>query len=179
MARLNKARVLAGATQLANQHGLNDLTLGALAKHCGVKPPSLYNHIDNLAALKRDLALEGFRQLGARFQEAAVGKAGADALRAVAHSYRDFARENPGLFNATLGNVETEDEELKEAGNKVLSIFLTLFTGLESPDNIHAIRAFRASLTGFVLLELNDGFAMDVDIDESFERMLELHLTKL
>lgn len=178
MARLNHAAVISAATQVANESSLDALSLGALAKHVGVKPPSLYNHIDNLASLKRDLALSGFQQLKERFQTAAVGKAGADALRSVAYAYRDFARENPGLFSATLRTVEDQDAELKVAGQDVLNIFLAIFAGfgLEQDDIIHAIRVFRAGLTGFVVLEQNEGFGLPVDADESFERLLELHL---
>ena len=180
MARLNHTSVVSAAAQVANAHGLEALSLGALAKHVGVKPPSLYNHIDSLASLKRDLALEGFRQLKRRFQQAAVGKAGADALRSVAYTYRDFAKENPGLFSATLRNVEGQDSDLKEAGQKVLDILLVIFAGfgLEQDDIIHAIRVFRAGLTGFVVLEQNEGFGLPVDADESFERLLE-HFTEL
>ena len=44
---LNRARVLHAAIELADQEGLDALTMRALAARLGVKAMSLYNHVEN------------------------------------------------------------------------------------------------------------------------------------
>jgi Tetracyclin repressor-like, C-terminal domain len=44
---------------------------------------------------------------------------------------------------------------------------------LEGDDAVHAARAIRVALHGFVSLEAEQGFAIDVSLDESFEWLLE------
>ena len=43
---------------------------------------------------------------------------------------------------------------------------------LEGDDAVHAARAFRSALHGFVGLEAAGGFGMPVDLDASFERLV-------
>jgi hypothetical protein len=43
---------------------------------------------------------------------------------------------------------------------------------LEGDDAVHAVRAIRSALHGFVDLERSGGFAMDVSLDASFERLV-------
>lgn len=178
---LNHERVLETATELINGEGLGKLALGQLAKKLNVKPPSLYNHVANLETLKRDLALLAIKTLSPKLQKATVGKAGNEALSALAHAYREFAKQSPGLFEASLQTVEDKDEELKAAGYEVLETMLAVFAGfgLGGDDALHAIRAFRASLTGFIMLELRGGFGMELNVETSFENLIELHQTAL
>ncbi len=44
---------------------------------------------------------------------------------------------------------------------------------LDDNDTIHAARTIRAALHGFVSLEIMGGFGLDVDIDQSFEWLVE------
>jgi hypothetical protein len=44
--------------------------------------------------------------------------------------------------------------------------------GLEGDDAIHAARAVRSALHGFVALEAGGGFGIPVELDESFDRMV-------
>ena len=76
----------------------------------------------------------------------------------------------------TLRTVEDEDDEIKSAGYEVLEVFLAVLSGcgLKGDDALHATRALRAAVGGFVELELRDGFGMNLDTDESFERLLHL-----
>ena len=171
---LDHQRVLAGALELANQEGLNTLTLGRLAKHLNVKPPSLYNHVAGLEGLRRDLSLQGFEVLGQVLQAATVAKTGGAALRAAAYAYRDFAKTQPSLFEATIRTVEDEDEPLREAGHAALKTLQAVFAslGLDGDEAVHAIRSYQAALTGFLLLELGRGFGMPQDVDKSFDYLL-------
>ncbi len=43
---------------------------------------------------------------------------------------------------------------------------------LSDEDTLHAIRALRAFLHGFITLEAAGGYAMELDLDESYHQMI-------
>jgi hypothetical protein len=146
-----------------------------------VRPPSLYNHIPSLAALQRDLAVLGVRELGARLARAAVGKAGDEAVFALAEEYRAFVRERPGLYAATQHAPADDDEEWQSEASEVVAIVgATLGAyGLHGDEAIHAIRALRSLLHGFATLEAQGGFGLPLDLDESFRRLVGIFVAGL
>jgi AcrR family transcriptional regulator len=166
---------------MADERGLAALSLADLAAHLGVRPPSLYNHIPSLAALQHDLAVLGVRELGARLARAAVGKADDAAVIALAEAYRAFVRERPGLYAATQQVPATDKEEWQaEAAEVVAIVGATLGSyGLHGDDAIHAIRALRSLLHGFATLEVQGGFGLPLDLDESFHRLLDIFIAGL
>jgi AcrR family transcriptional regulator len=66
------------------------------------------------------------------------------------------------------------DQELADALADALEpvVATAAALGVYGDDAIHAIRAMRASLHGFIVLERDGGFGLPQDIDESFDRML-------
>jgi AcrR family transcriptional regulator len=164
---LSQAVVVDTAARLADQDGFDALTLGAVAMQLGVRPPSLYNHVEGLRGLRRDLALRGVGEMGERLSDAALGRAGEDALVAVAAAYRDYARERPGLYQALQRAPDPGDTELRDAAERLLRPVLAVFAGygLEGADAIHAARTLRSALHGFVELERLGGFGIDLDLD--------------
>jgi AcrR family transcriptional regulator len=175
-AGLDRATLVAAAVELADRHGYAALTLRALAERFDVKPPSLYNHILSLEALQRELQLEGVRQLGDRLARAAAGRAGADALRELARAWREFAREHPGLYAATVRAPDPRDKEAQAASERVLEVVKAVLSGygLRHTEAIHAARALRASLHGFVTLEAAGGFGLPVEIEASYGRLVDM-----
>src|SRR5215470_17224122 len=97
---IDRAQVVAVAAELADAGGLDQLTLAQVAEQLGVRLPSLYNHVDGLPGLRRELALLGLRELGERISQAAVGKSGDAAMMAIAQAYRAFVLEHPGRYAA-------------------------------------------------------------------------------
>lgn len=180
-AGLDRATVLAAAEQLADAHGLSALTLRELAAVFGVQPPSLYNHVAGLPELKRELRLRGTRQLGQRFARASAGQRGAAAVRGIARAYRLFAREHPGLYQAALSAPDPDDAELVTAAKETAEIVFAVLSGydLSGPDLVHATRALRATLHGFIALEQAGGFGMPVDLEESYQQCVELFISGL
>ena len=114
-AGLDPSIVIAAGAELANAQGLDALTLTALAERLKVKPPSLLHHIGSLQQLRRQLALVGLRGLKDAVSAAAVGLAGADAIRAMAHAYRDYARAFPGVYEASQVAPDPDDPECRTA----------------------------------------------------------------
>lgn len=179
-AGLSRDRVLAAAAELVDRRGASELSLTTLAKRFGVRTPSLYNHVDGLDGLRRDLRLRALEALADELRRAAVGRAGADALHAIAHAYRDYALAHPGLYALTQSAVppagEEEGVEVRDAERGVVEVVAHALRGygLEGEEAVHAVRCLRSALHGFVTLETNGGFAMDLAPSESFARLVAL-----
>lgn len=177
-AGLNRAAVVEAAAVLSDEGGLEDLSLGDLAGRLGVRKPSLYNHVAGVGDLKRELALMGLRELGRSLSRAAAGKAGEEGLFALAEAYRDFVKERPGLYEATVRSYrlsDPDDPELGAAEGEALEPILAVlascgFRGEE--EAVHAARALRSVAHGFATLEAAGGFGMSSDPDESFRRLV-------
>jgi len=178
---LDRTAVIAAAAELADREGLGGVTLATVAVRLGVQTPSLYNHVAGLPGLRRELALLGLRELGQRMGRAAVGKAGASALEAIAHAYRGYAHEHPGVYVAAQQVPANGDAAWEAAGAEVVGIVLAVLAGydLEGDDALHATRGLRSLLHGFVSLETGGGFGLPLDLDESFRRLLQVFMAGL
>jgi AcrR family transcriptional regulator len=175
-AGLSADAVVAAAAALADADGLRALSLTRVAEAVGVRTPSLYTHVDGLDDLRRRLAERGARDIAAVVRAAAVGRARGDALRAVAHAYRAYAREHPGTYAAAQIAPDPGDEATAAAAGEAVDVFRALLAGygLRGSDAVHAIRAIRSALHGFVSLEAVGGFGMAEEVDESYARLIDL-----
>jgi AcrR family transcriptional regulator len=167
-------RVVAEAAVLADEVGLERLTLAAIAQRFGVTLPSLYKHIAGLDALKRDLAVLGVRELTAALSAAAVGRAGSDALHAIADAYRTFATAHPGLSVAAVTAPDPDDAEHIAAAEAAAAVLLAVLDGygISGDDAVDAIRSLRAVMHGFVTLEAAGGFGLPRSVDTTYARLI-------
>src|SRR5205085_6666242 len=94
--------VVDAAVAVADAEGLEAVTLARVASALGVRPPSLYSHVDGVAGLRRAVSLRAAAALGHALADAAEGRDGPDGLRALAHAYRAFALTHPGLYASLL-----------------------------------------------------------------------------
>jgi AcrR family transcriptional regulator len=171
---LDPDSVVDAAARIADADGLEAVTLARVASELGVRAPSLYNHVDGRDALVRAIALRGVRELAAALREAAVGRSGPDALTAAARAYRAYAQAHPGRYAATVAAPAPDDPEHRAAAAETVEVVLAILRGwqLEGDDAIHAARAFRSAVHGFVVLEAGGGFGIPVDLDVSFDRLV-------
>lgn len=183
-AGLDKAAVVEAAATILNTEGAEALTLNRLAQELGVKTPSLYNHIDGLPGLYRELAILNARVLGERFTQAAIGLSGSAALMSVATAYRAYIKESPGVYLASLrssGTQPSPDAELRtaEAVSLRVTVAVVASFGLSGEDAIHTVRGLRSLVHGFATLEIAGGFGLPLDLDESFNRLLQMFVRTL
>ncbi len=166
--------MVALAADLVDEVGWDNLSLAVLAERCGVKQPSLYKHVAGLDALRVEISALALRELGEQMTRAVLGKAGRDALLALAGAYRDFALRHPGRYAATVAAPTGEHAAQVEAAQTVLRVVEATLAGygLSGDDAIDAARALRAALHGFVHLEVNHGFGLPADIDRSYRRLV-------
>jgi AcrR family transcriptional regulator len=163
------------AARFSDEQGFDALTLASLAKRLGVAAPSLYKHVDGLAGLRREVALMGAAELADVLREAAVGLAGPQALRAVAEAYRGYAHTHPGRYAALQQAPRADDEEGQRVAQGPVSVLVAVLRGCGIADDqmVHAIRALRSALHGFVHLEANGGFGLPEDVDETYRLLVE------
>lgn len=168
-------RVVAEAAAVADEVGLEQLTLAAIAQRFGVTLPSLYKHVGGLDALKRDLAVLGVRELTAALSAAAVGRARSEALHAIANAYRDYSRAHPGRSAAAVRAPERDDAEHLAAGEAAFAVLLAVLDGygITGEDAIDAIRSLRAVMHGFVTLEAAGGFGLPRSVDATYTRLID------
>jgi AcrR family transcriptional regulator len=169
-------RVVAEAAVVADEVGLERLTLASIAQRLGVTVPSLYKHVAGLDALKRDLAVLGVRELCAALSAAAVGRARSDALHAIATAYREYATNHPGCSTAAITAPESGDLEHLAASESVYAVLVAVLDGygIAGEDEIDAIRALRVVMHGFVTLDAAGGFGLPASIDATYTRLIDV-----
>lgn len=175
---LNQQTVLQAAIEIADKHTLEKVTLAALAQKLEVRTPALYNHINGLPGLHNKLAIYGLNQLKDTMTNAAVGKSKDDAMWAIAVAYLSFAREHPGLYEATQRSSDWQGGEVQKAAKELLDLIIRVLNsfGLEDEVAIHMVRGFRSLLHGFASIEQQGGFAMALDLDDSFRFLFDTFL---
>ncbi|MBS4213763.1 MULTISPECIES: TetR/AcrR family transcriptional regulator [Neobacillus] len=168
---LELTEILEVAGELADQYGLQEVTLANLAKELNIRPPSLYNHFDGLPGLRKKLAIYGLNLLYDELAPAAIGVSGAEALLAISKAYVGFARTHPGIYEATLMAPDPEDVDVQQAGAKIVDLSVRVLQAykLEGDMALHAVRGLRSILHGFSSLEQRGGFKMALDLDKSLE----------
>jgi AcrR family transcriptional regulator len=180
---------------VADELGFDGLTLAAVAKQFGVTVPSLYKHVNGLDALKRDIAVLAVRELTTAISGAAVGRAGRDALHAIADASREYAKAHPGRYAASVRGPMPGDPELIAANEAALTVYLAALADYgivgdasrfgqmlnqtarlderSVSDAIDAIRSLRAVIHGFVTLEAAGGFGLQRSLDETYTRLID------
>lgn len=174
---LTQDAVVAAAARIADEDGLDAVTLAAVAGRLGVRSPSLYAHVDGLVGLRRQLTILAATALADELRAARHRRHGAAALQSLANAYRSFASNHPGWYAASQQAVPPgKDDALYRAlAESVLPVMETLAEmGVPPASLLHQTRAVRSALHGFVTLERGNSFGMSVDFDESFQRLVEL-----
>jgi AcrR family transcriptional regulator len=171
---LDAETIVQKAAELADNSGLDALSMASVAAHLRVRTPALYHYFAGLAGLRRALALRGLQEVSARVGHSVMGKAGDDAVLALAHALRDYAKEHPGLYAAASRAPDPADHEWQVAGDEAVGIVLRALSAyhLSPEDALHAVRMIRSIVHGLVLLENAGGFGLPLEVNETFRRLL-------
>lgn len=170
-ASFSRVEMLETARSIANRDGWANLTLNGLAAELGVKPPSLYNHVQGLPGLRRDLTVYVASEMIDEVTRAAVGVSGGDAVAAIARAYRRYGLANPGLLPALAAAPAEGDEEHHLTSDRFLEVGFAVMKGfgLDKVESIHALRTLRSLTHGYITLELEGGFGLPEEIEVSFD----------
>jgi AcrR family transcriptional regulator len=177
---LSQKMIVDAAAEIADQEGLNGVTLAALSKKMNVRPPSLYNHINGLQAIRTELAVSGLTRLLDQMADSVTEQKGDSAMLSLAQAYVDFAVENPGYYEAAL--LKVQDKRAEIVSDQIVRIVtnLLIVNGYASEMTaIHATRGLRSLLHGFTTLIAKEAFEREEDISESLSFSIRTFLSGL
>jgi AcrR family transcriptional regulator len=174
--RLSRSDVIEATILLADEVGLEGIRLNLLAERLDIRAPSLYTHIASLEDLLDAVSVYCVGEVSERIVAAADGKVGAEALRAVAHGWREYSRSHPARFHAMSRPVSGwalgEIKELSKPPNAVFTDIMLSFNVPEAKLPA-ATRALRAALQGFSVVEVDFSLSRK---DDTFDFFLEMLL---
>ncbi|WP_426502098.1 TetR/AcrR family transcriptional regulator [Dactylosporangium sp. McL0621] len=123
------------AVTLMHEHGTADLKFTDIARAMDMTPPALYRYFADRDALLSELITDAYNDLGTAVAEARDALPADDIagrFRAITHSYRRWAREEPQRFALIFGlpvsgYVAPEDGSTTEAAQRAMSQMSALF----------------------------------------------------
>ncbi|MFJ1598493.1 TetR/AcrR family transcriptional regulator [Streptomyces sp. NPDC088261] len=180
-AGLTVERVTVAGAEVADEVGLDQVSMSRVARRLGVKDASLYTYVRGLEDLRGRIALLAADEKTIRIAEATAGRSGKDALVAFADAWREYAHRYPGRYAATQASIRIDPELAAAAPGPRRAVELTYNMlrgyGLAEPDLTDAVRLLRSTFHGFVALEAAGGFAHRRAPQRSWLRALDaLHV---
>jgi AcrR family transcriptional regulator len=178
---LTSDAVLAAAVKIVEKQGFSQLTIQELASSLQVRPASLYNHISGIDEARLHLARYALEKMEAAIRDTALGYSREEALRKIACAYRRFGLTHPELYRAFISSANLADKKIGEAKQAVVRVFHQVLEpySLDYATKVHFTRCFRSGLHGFVSLETMGFFKNNVDVEASFDMLIESHLVLL
>lgn len=168
---LSGARLALAGAELADEVGFDQVTVSELARRFGVQVASLYSHVRNSDDLKARIATVALTELADQAADALAGRAGADALTAMADVYRTYAHEHPGRYAAARHTPPSPADkpaaagsvlgtEYVEAGRRHSDLWRAVLRGydLGEPAQTDAVRLIGSVVHGYATLELAGSF---------------------
>lgn len=146
--------IVAEAVALADESGLEAVTLSAVARILGVQTPSLYSHVRDHAALLDSITAQALSDLSERIATAIAGRAGRPALEGFADAHRSFAREAPGRWRS-LQRRAGEEAVASEGARRIVTLTKAVLRGYDIPESehVHVIRLLGGTVNGYLNLE--------------------------
>lgn len=182
---LSGEEITRAASQMISEVGYANFSLRDLAARLGVRPSSLYNHVNGIGDINVAVALDAAGQMNRRLAEAVEDLPREKAFLHGLAEYRAFAAENPELYKALYrlsGANEDNAGLIRSAAlysieplRKVVKAF-----ELEELEMIHFMRYLRSVLYGFLTLT-TEGFLLwgGVPRDESYAFLSQTLLDQL
>jgi AcrR family transcriptional regulator len=162
-----RAREIVGvALELLEEEGPDGLSMRRIAERVGIRAPSIYKHLPDKQALEAALISVGFELMADAFERALSGAE--DPLRALAGAYRAFAEAHPHLYRL-MTDRELKRELLTAGVEERASAPIFEAVG----GDIDLARAAWAFAHGMTILELNNRFPPDADLDAAWERGID------
>ena len=155
-------QIVDAARRVLEAEGAEALTMRRLASELDMQAPSLYKHFDSKTAVERALIEAGLFNAG-DVLHAAVARPGRQGpVAALLRAYRTIGTAHPNLYRLTTGAGFLRDAltpGLEDWGGEPF----VLATG-----DPHLAQALWAFAHGMVILEIDDRFLEDSDLDRTW-----------
>ena len=176
--KINHELIIETSLKILANKSPKELTIKELATNLNIKSASLYKHFRNLEALHDMLAQYSLAQLLNHLEQVLGKLAGKKAINVLMREYRIFALKYPSLYEYTQNTSFWSSETTRQISVQIVELMYSIVSDYEEEEHrVHIIRYIRSFVAGFVHLELNNGFDMDFDTEQSFvlgiERVLE------
>lgn len=176
-AGLTSDRVVDAAADLADEVGLDAVTLSALARQFDVAVPSLYTHVRSTTDVRTRVALLALEETADLVAAALAGVSGRAALAAMGGVWRTYARAHPGRYAATRLPLDA-DTAAASAGPRHAELARAVLRGyrLTDTDVTHGVRLLGATFHGYAALDAAGAFGHGTGVptsDETWERVLD------
>ncbi|HLZ85474.1 MAG TPA: TetR/AcrR family transcriptional regulator [Caulobacteraceae bacterium] len=172
---MDREQILAAAAEIGDHAGLGALTTTRLAERLRIKPPSLYQHFANIEVIKDALAMRALGELIDLHKDVTSGRAGREALNALAHAQRTYAQARPGRFLAAMqaspgtGAIAT----LRQTYVRLVATTLETYL-LEADAAIEVSRSVVAALQGFLIVELSGLVGTPFETDQGYQKLVDM-----
>lgn len=180
-AALSREDVIQAAIACIAAEGPHALGINRVARALGIQPPSLYHHVASNEELIRLVTIEGWRQLGIALADRSAAIDPTAGIAALARTFRRFVIDHPAWYQVmSETRLAQDDADFMPVAARIMEDFAEALApfGVTGAEVVHTVRMLRATLHGFVLLELSGQFGMPFDSDESFEWAVE-HLNAM
>lgn len=176
--RVSKKIVIQTASDIADKNGLNGVSLKTVADKLNIKTPSLYNHIESLDDLLREVAHNGMRIMNERMIKVAVGKIGKEAIQSVSIEYLNYMIEHPGIYETIQWAGWHGTEETTTIFNDYLSLLTTLIQScnLKQGKTFEILNMLTGIIHGYTTLQLRNAFSepdkIRIELSETVDTLL-------
>ena len=176
---LTPETVVSTALAVADREGVSAVTLARVARELGCHVTSLYTHVDSIDDLHTRMLLAAQTALAQQLWEAALGRSGADALRALATIYRGYGEAHPAQIRLLFAGATTTDPRVVEGAQYLAEPIRATLRGfgLDDEQVRHAHRAFSAAIRGFLVAEAQGAYPIDADV--TFDQIVDLFVLAL
>lgn len=167
--QIDRARVLQVALEVADERGIDGLTMQAVADQLGVTPMALYRHVEN----KADLLDGVVEQLLDEVAPRAGARDDGDQLVRMAQAVRVLARRHPSVFPLLLQRPASTPAALRAREHVYESLRQS---GIAEKDVPRVERIISTMMLGFAASEVSgrfDAHSRKV-LDADFAALLEI-----
>ena len=151
------------ARLLLEEEGLDSFSMRRLADRLGVRAPVIYKYFASKSALVAALISVGFEEQAVLFEGALASSD--HPLTAMAEIYRAYGRDNPNLYRLMYDR--DLERRLLLPGSEERAVIPAVQAAGGDRDLARAAWAFAH---GMMILELNNRFPGDADLDAAWRR---------
>lgn len=173
-----RPQILASALEVLREHGLEGVTMRAVADRAGVTAPALYWHFADKEALIREVGREVSRTLRDRMLEAGSAPTAEARLRRTFEVFRTFAVSYPSYFHMLFVRPPTTRRgEIRDGGASPVIFQLVVDRvaecmrdgSLAKGDAQSVAMSLAALAQGLVILHRRGRFASDAAFADFFD----------
>ncbi|MFC7788938.1 TetR/AcrR family transcriptional regulator [Microbacterium sp. MAHUQ-60] len=168
--RVSPEELVAAIRRIAEQDGIDAVTMSAVAKAVGMRTPSLYKRAGHRHDLLRLAADDAARELvDGLVDVSSPDRDPAKTLEELARALRAFAATAPRVSALLFAAPSEQAAPSPTASEPLLRILMTAVSAAVPGDPLPAARTLTAWIFGFSTMEQAGAFRLGGDVDEAFE----------